>query len=669
MQPRTFNGYYTSIQAILRRPAGMVLLLLLGLLPGRLLAQVPDRVQEVQARLEALSATVPGLHEPVQISMSGVTIQEFLNALSRSNNLSISVDPKLSFRVNHNFNNVTAQNILVFLAKNYNLDIQPVGAILTITPYQDPALLLRPPVREISARYDQLNNSLSLELSNDSLTLVARRITQLSGRNVVVPVALQGKRVTGFIANAPFELALEKLAFANDLKMVRTSDNFYLFQPLEENEQVYVNGDRNTAVRRTFRPQQGSSSNTGTGAPGGATSGLFVRTMPNGQKLISADATNAAILDLVKQSAQETGKSYFVYSDIKGSISLHVTDMTYDNFMAALFQGTEYTFKQDNGIYMMGDRRLEGLRTNKVIQLQNRSIDTVMAMIPSDWRRGVEIREFREQNTLLLSGSRPQIAEIESFVKQIDLLVPMILIEVTLLDINKTRLVSTGIKAGVGDSTAKTGGSLLPGLDFTLSAGSLNSFLNVLGKATNLNLGHVVPNFYVGLTALENMNNVEVRSVPKMSTLNGHTASLSIGSERYYSIKTQNVIPSVATTQSIYTTQFQKTEANLAINIKPIVSGDDQVTLTIDVNISDFIGTPTTDAPPPKSNSKYQTIVRAHNEDMIVLGGIERTQRGVTSSGIPLLSRIPILKYIFSSRTREDDKIVTVVFIKPTIIR
>jgi type IV pilus assembly protein PilQ len=639
----------------------LMLFFLLIVLSIQVQAQTQDRITALQERLESLTPTVPGLKEKVQLSMSGVTLQEYLNALGRINNLSLSVDPKLNFRVNNNFNDVTVINVLVFLAKNYNLDIQPVGNILMVTPYQDPSLLIKPPVKEITARYDQFNNSLSLELNNDSLLLVARRITQLSGKNVVVPIALQGKRVSIFLSGAPFETALEKLAYANELKMTRTSDNYYLFQPLEENEQVYINGDRNTAVRRNLRP---TASNTG-----GGHTGLNVKTLKNGQQVISADATNASLLDLVKQAAQETGKSYFLYSDIKGTISLHANDMSFDNFMAALFQGTEYTFRQDNGVYLIGDRKLEGLRTSKVVQLQNRSMDTVLAMIPNDWRRGVEIREFREQNTLLLSGSRPQVAEIESFIKQIDVLVPMVLIEVTLLDINKSRNISTGIRAGVGDSTAKTGGSILPGLDFTLSSSSINSFITSAGKAFGMNIGKVTPNFYVGLTALENQNNVEVRSVPKLSTLNGHTASLSIGSERYYTLKTQNVIPSVTSTQSIFTTQFQKTEANLAINIKPLVSGDDQVTLNIDVSISDFIGTPTQDAPPPKSNSKFNTIIRAHNEDMIVLGGIERTAKGVSSGGIPLLSRIPILKYIFSRRSRQDDKIVTVVFIKPTIIR
>jgi type IV pilus assembly protein PilQ len=225
----------------------------------------------------------------------------------------------------------------------------------------------------------------------------------------------------------------------------------------------------------------------------------------------------------------------------------------------------------------------------------------------------------------------------------------------------------TGISAGVSDSV-KTGGTVLPGLDYTFGAASINDFLSRLGKNNSVNIGRVTPNFYVKLSALENNNNVEVRSVPKLSTLNGHTATLSIGSTRYYSQKTQNLIPQSLATQTIVTEQFIPVKANLDINIKPIVSGDDQVTLNIDVDISDFIGIPPDNAPPPTSTSKFQSIIRAKGEDMIVLGGLERTESSDSGSGVPFLARIPVIKWLFSSREKSNSKIVTIVFIKPTII-
>lgn len=614
-----------------------------------------ERLKAIEERLRNLSVTVPGLNQPVQLSMSGASAQEFLRALAQANNLNINIDPQLNFKVYTNFRNETAMNVILFMAKEYDLDVNLIGSIMSVTKVQSPKPVVVP--KDFRVNYNASNEYLGFELNNDTLSQVAKKISQLSQKNVVVPVALMGKKVSGFIAAAPFEVALEKLAYANELKMNKTNDGVFIFQALGEGEELYVNGDQATAVKRSNKTAMGQGASNFT---------LNGRKDNQGNRTVSVDALNTPILDLIKSASNEVGANYFIYSDIKGTVTTKLNGIGYDTFLTALLQGTEYTFKKDGGVYLIGDRKLEGLRANRIVQLQHRSLDTIQMMIPAEWKRGVEIKEFREQNTLLLSGASPQVNEIENYIKQIDRVVPMVLIEVTLVDVRKGKTVKTGITAGVSDSV-RTGGTILPGIDYTFDANSINNFLAKLGRNGSVNLGRVTPNFYVKLSALENNNNVDIRSVPKLSTLNGHSANLSIGSSRYYSQRTQNVIPSL-NAQTVVTEQFTEVNANLEIDIKPVVSGDDQVTLNIKVNISDFIGNPPLNAPPPKSTSKFSSIIRAKNEDMIVLGGLERTESSENGSGVPILSRIPILKWLFSSREKSNNKVVTLVFIKPTIL-
>jgi len=635
------------------------------LVTGLLMLQIPvmaqqskqERMDALEKKLVGLSAFVPGLKQNVQVGLSGASIQEFLRAVAQSNQLNINVDPMLNIKVSSNVTNENALNILLFLAKNYDLDMNVIGSIITVSPYNPPVVKPVYIPKDIPVKYNAEGNTLSLELNNDSLVNVARKISRLSGKNIVVPFALNGKVVTGFFNEAPLETALEKLAYANELKLTKTSDQVFVFQPLGEGEELYINSDKNTDVRKNLKPQQ-------QGAQGSAAGGFNI---DRKGKLLNINAVNTPIQDLVKSAATETGVNYFLYSELKGNISTKVNDMSFDNFLTAMFNGTEYTYKIENGIYLIGDRKLEGLRRNKVLQLQYRSVDTVLMMIPMELKKGLDIKEFKEQNTLLLSGASPQIAEVESYIRELDKLVPMVLIEVILLDIRKGHTVKTGITAGLADSVVSTKGQVLSGVDMTLGSGSVNDLLGRIGNNSIFNIGKVTPNFYVKLNALEANNNAEIRQVPKLATLNGHTANLSIGTTRYYVTKTQNVFSSV-NTQTVFTEQFNKVDANLSVKISPVVSGDDQVTLKIGVEISDFIGTPPANAPPPTSTSKFESIIRAHNEDMIVLGGMERTEKSEAGSGIPLLSRIPILKWLFSTRERTKSKVVTLVFIKPTII-
>jgi len=623
-------------------------------------AQQPDRIAQLEQRLTNLSAELPGIDQKVTLSVSGASIQEFLRALAEAADLNINVDPSLETRIYNNFQSETAKNVLLFIAQEYNLDISFIGSIVSVRQL-NPQEYRRP--KPIVADYHKDLNQLTLSLENDSLISVARTITQKSGTNVIVTNELRDKTVTLYVQHMDLAAALRQLAFNNQLKLAETADGAFVFLPLGQREVNYINSDAELSTRRMplTSPVEGGMEGQG--------SNLFVETQ--GQQtadsipLLDVEANNTPIEEVVRYAADQINANYFLFSPLQGTVTARLKRVKFDDLLTAVLRGTVYSYKRENGIYLIGERRLEGLREMRVIKLQNRSLDTIQAMIPAEWRQGVEVKEFREQNTLLVAGPSPQVKEIAAIVQQLDTRVPMVLIEVTMLDIRKGYNIKTGISAGVADSI-RTGGTLLSGLDFTFGAASINDFLSRIGTGT-FNLGRVTPNFYVTLSALEDNNNVELRSVPKLSTLNGHTASLSIGSTRYYRLSTQNVMGSF-NPQTVVTEQYNEVNADMTIGIRPIVSGDEQVTLNINIDISDFTQDTPIDEPPPSTTSKFESIIRVRNEEMVVLGGIERFESTNNSSGVPVLSRIPGLKWLFSSRSKARNKVVSVVFIKPTII-
>jgi len=631
-----------------------------------------EQFRHVEQRLNALTYTVPGLNDKVKLSVSGVSIQEFVRALAQSNGLNINIAPSITDEIVNNFQGETALNVLLFLSYTYKLDINVIGSIMNITKMRNVPDAVPP--REIKVSYHDADNTLSYELNNDTLAAVARKITSVSGKNVIVPASMREKTVSGYMASSPFETALEKLAFANSIKYHKTADGIFVFESLVPGEELFINDANETAIRYRGSSNQNTIASGRQDDPNEISPSradgpftVYKQGKDDSGKRFTIQATASSLLSLIKRAADDAEVNYFIYADIQGQVSANVRNITFDDFLMSIFQGTPYTYRVENGTYLIGDRKGEGLRSNKIIHVKNRSIDTLVTMIPMDWKKDVEIKEFKEQNMLLLSGSEPQIREIETLVEKLDRLVPMVLIEVTMLDIQKGTTIETGIRAGVADSLPAMGGTLLSGLDFTFSAGAINRFLSQIGTNNSFNLGRVTPNFYLTLKALEANENVELRAVPKLSTLNGHKASLSIGSTRYYRTETQNVIPSLQA-QNIITEQYTPVEANLTIDIRPVVSADDQITLNIKIDISDFIGTPPTKEPPPTSTSKFESIIRAKNEDMIVLGGIERTENSDTGSGVPILSRIPVIRWLFSSKSKRTRKVVSVVFIKPTIL-
>jgi type IV pilus assembly protein PilQ len=635
-----------------------------------------DRFVEIQKKLDELAAAnTPGLNDPIDFSVSGVSIQEFLRGIAEAHELNINVDPQLTFKVYNNFSKESVSNVIVFLVREYDLDIRFSGSIMSFFKYIPPVEGKPAYVpKNVSVKYASYSNLLSLDLQGDSLYLVVRKITQVTKKNVILSSGLSNKLISIYIEDMPFDAALNKMAFANELKVVKTDDNFYVLKALKEGDDMLAEENPNAGVFRptynTGAAATGTSSSMPATAQAGAGSVIRCQVEDSAKsKRIHLEAINAPIAEVIKTVATKANINYFMYSELKGNCTSYVSGVTFQELLTFLLQSTEYTYKLDADLYLIGERKLEGLRAHKVVQLIYRSIDNIQDVIPAELKKGVEIKEFKELNSILLSGSLPQIHEIEAFIKEVDKVVPMVMIEVIIMEVSKSRTVKTGISAGLSDSAsaATTSGTFLPGLDVTLSSSTINDFIGGLGVGNIANLGAVTPNFYMTLSALETNQNVEVKSMPKLSTLNGHDANMSIGQTVYYMIETQNTLGSL-TTNTIKTVQYQSVQANQTLSIKPLVSGDDQVTMTIEVNQTSFLPNSNATGPPNSSTSQFKSIIRVRNEEMIVLGGLEKVSKSLDAQGTPILSRIPIIKLLFSSKTKAKSKSILVLFIKPTII-
>ena len=142
---------------------------------------------------------------------------------------------------------------------------------------------------------------------------------------------------------------------------------------------------------------------------------------------------------------------------------------------------------------------------------------------------------------------------------------------------------------------------------------------------------------------------------------------MNIGNTEYYLEEQSNIIgtqnPQLTTTQT-----YQSVKADLSVKIRPIVSGDEQITLEIEVQQSDFTERISKFAPPGSVSRNFKSLIRVKNQEMVLLGGLEEKRASDTGSGIPFLSRIPVIKWIFSSRTKENSNSKLNIFIKPTII-
>lgn len=725
-------------------------------------AQDDGRILKIQNNLEALAVDTKGLTETLKldINVSSVPLSNFLLAVSEVHQININIGPSLQgINIVNNFSNVAVADLLVFLCKEYGLDIDFTGNILSIKKYVPPPPII--PEKEILVSYDPLNNRLSTDLRNDPLEKTFRKLIDVSGQNLLFGNGMENIPLTLYLKDVPFEIAMEKLAGTNGLTFSKSRDGFYLFDRID----------------------QPSSNTQGTSAANrrlyGQNSNFNYQVIDTTKRIVSVDFDNVPLADIIKSMVHDLNLDIYMATPLQeaGNVSIKAKQMYFDELLTKIFEskastsflnsqslnnpvngptrgqpnnfnpvqtqnpGTSFTFKKEDDIYYFGTVDQLSVRRFEVVQMMHRSVEllgdpmpsstfnrsagrtvtggvnylgngfqnngvpggvgvggglgsrgqnfnnqrsitpqnnqfgnystaaeAIVNILPAEVTADLDIQVDFELNSFLVSGPATHINRFKKFIKEIDKPVPVVLIEVMLIEVRRNATVETGISWGIGDGPVDTQGAIFPEANLTLGATTVNKIIGGFDGFGSFNIGKVVPEFFATIKAMEANGNIKIRSTPKLSTLNGHRANLSIGETTYYVVTSQNFFGAQIPTASEIR-NFLPIDAQLAVSIKPLVSGNGQVTLEINVIQSDFSGERIDeDAPPGLTSREFSSIIRMQNQDLAILGGLEEKVKTDTGSGVPFLARIPIIKWLFSQRSREDSKQKLTILIKPTVI-
>ncbi len=621
------------------------------------LAFAQQDVNELNRKFEELSIQKKGINEILKIDVSGLSLYDFISSIAEEHQLNIDVDNDLNQSVVNNFFDVTVKDVFIHLVQKYDLEVTFMNNIITFKKRKEIKIIEKKLAKVIDVNYNPQNDFLSIKLENDSLPAVVKAIIDKSSKNIVLAQEVKGLKVSSYILNRPFDQVVEMMSKSNDLIATKDENGFYYLEknkdPNNSNGQSNTNGNQ-----RAKQPKANQ------GAPG------FYEVELNKSGFLSVKANVADASDLLTEAAEKLHINYFMYNKPENEkTSLSADNITFDELLDNVFKGKKYTYRKQDNLYLIGEQATESLRVTELIQLENRSIESVLQSLPKVFTDRLEIKEFLELNGLIVSGSKLALDELKIYIKQIDKVVPMVQIEVIIVQYDKGHTVNTGMKAGL-DKIAKqqTSGILLPSQDVALNPSSINSLINAFNGFGIFKLGKVTESFYLNLKLLENNSIVKVESTPKIATISGHEAKLAIGETKYYFEQSNRLVNNNIGNDILNSGTWKSTDANLSVSIKPFVSTDENVTLTISVEKSSFLPRAGETAPPGKTTQKFESLVRVKNSEMILLGGLDEFRKGDSGEGTPLLSRIPIIKWFFSSRIKEKSKSKLHLFIKPTVI-
>ncbi len=166
----------------------------------------------------------------------------------------------------------------------------------------------------------------------------------------------------------------------------------------------------------------------------------------------------------------------------------------------------------------------------------------------------------------------------------------------------------------------------------------------------------------VAIQALATLGTTRVLSQPTALVLDNFPAQFESFREEPFSSQSQ-------TNTGVITSQGGTTQAGTILNVTPRVSGAGDITLTIDLELSDFVGDATGGLQPPVQRDRFTSNVTLPADSTIVIGGFRLDRSSETERKIPILGDIPILGAFFKAYDESNRQSVIYVFITPQVMR
>jgi len=320
----------------------------------------------------------------------------------------------------------------------------------------------------------------------------------------------------------------------------------------------------------------------------------------------------------------------------------------------------------------------------KTFYLANLSQPTELQDVVNAMRQILEISRIQplpSQGAIVVRGTPDQIALAEKLVGDLDKAKAEVIVDVAVLQINRDKSRTLGINPPTSATVALqnniTNTSTTTGTTSSLTSGTTSS---TTGTPNQLNLNQLnnlnATDFTITIpqataTALFSDTSTKLIQKPQIRAVDGQKASLKIGDR--VPVATGSFQPGIGGVgiNPLVNTQFQYLDVGVNIDITPKVHSNGEVTLKVVMDISSVTGTSNIGgiSQPVIGQRKIEHEVRLKEGEVNMLGGMLEDSQTKSLSGIPGLSQIPILKYLFAQSTTDHSETETVFVLIPHVVR
>ena len=305
----------------------------------------------------------------------------------------------------------------------------------------------------------------------------------------------------------------------------------------------------------------------------------------------------------------------------------------------------------------------------------------------------IRISAIEENNQLMIQAMPVEWDRIETAIKKLDVVPLQVQIEARVLEVSLTGDLNFGVQwylnglMGTAKGSAQANGQYP--IQFSgnswdrhrLALGATGDVSPSLGKG-GLFYSFLSKNFEVAINALESSGQAKSLAAPSLLVMNNQEAQINVGTQipivqTYYnglgSIGSTGINGSGTTgTGSVYgggtTGSVQYINTGDTLDVKPRVNPGGLVYLEIQQEVSNPGPVAAGGTNPPINQRTIQTQVAVQSGETLMLGGLIQDNRTDGNSGLPLISKVPLLRNLFGTTTQHKDRTELIVLITPRVI-
>ena len=425
-----------------------------------------------------------------------------------------------------------------------------------------------------------------------------------------------------------------------------------------------------------------------------------------GEKL-SLNFQNIDVRSVLQVIADFTNFNIITSETVQGSLTLRLKDVPWDQALDIILQAKGLDKRKNGNVIWIAPR--DELAAREKLELEAKAqIGDLEPLVTETFRinyhKAKNVAEFlrakdqtvlskrgnvvvdERSNKLFVQDVATRLEDVRRLISEIDLPARQVLIEARIVEATDTFSREIGARLGFGGVFGSTNVS---GIPRTSIGGGLNSSayqaglvedkpdLFADGQAVNLPVNTTTnfPGQQAGaislvlwnsaatrfldleISALEADGRGKVVSRPKVMTADQIDAVIEQGVEIPY----QEASSSGATSVS-----FKK--ANLSLKVKPQITPDGRVMLSLDVNKDTPDYTRQLAGGVPINTKHVKTEVLVDNGGTVVIGGIYQQTIGNSTTKVPFLGDVPVLGRLFRNDYKNDQKSELLIFITPRVV-